>query len=574
MTPRRPITRTPLALLLLLPAACAYDPYFDAPTDYPHARAVAPFLFEDEPSSPSRSASRSDPSSPSPRPVSADLRDAWTNAWSPKQERTLVASSDFLTSKTIAGTSVPLRNGAIALPDCVLFGLEHSLDVKIAAFDRSATGENISIARGEFQPQLSGSVGRESDRIAEESILAGERIAENFDEAEGRLEKKFSTGTIVAAEVRSASDNRSGSSVGGFDPTTPLAKSDATVRLRQPLLKGGSIKANRAGIELAKLSVARSDILLRAQVLEFLRGSETGYWLAAIGKELYRARQESLERSLKILEDVRALYEVGNASNLDVLEADAAVAKARETMVSSRKQFEDAVDNLWFILGLPPGIDSAGLKFESIEAYPFPEETPDAEESFRRAMSSYPDVLLLGNEVKNRQQRVIRAKNDRLPELDLDLSGRTALSGDAFDNVRDGEYDWSALLRFSIPWTMKAERAQLRQAKVELDRSKIAREQGERRLYRDILAASRDIDFSAQQLETAVHSADVNARKFEEQRRRYQEGLVSVRDLMEDEEASSLADAIELEARLRLIAAHTLLQQIDGSILQRHGLKW
>jgi outer membrane protein TolC len=132
--------------------------------------------------------------------------------------------------------------------------------------------------------------------------------------------------------------------------------------------------------------------------------------------------------------------------------------------------------------------------------------------------------------------------------------------------------NWSALLRLSIPWTFRAERAKVKIAQAELEGSEIAREKGLRDLRRLCHETCREIESGREQHHAAATALAVNEAKWEEQQSRHREGFATARDLTEAEAELRMAEARELEARLRIVLAKTLLARLDGTIAERHGL--
>ena len=469
-------------------------------------------------------------------------------------------------------------NGNLSLHSSLRYGLQENLHIRISKVSRDAAATQVEFEKARFDPIIRAFGGREYQIDGTE-----------YEESEASIEKLFVTGTVISLEGNTSSDSVVDTSISssfpnGFSSGSPSSEfnsfveffsdEEATLRIRQPLLRGASIRANRADVDLAHLNILASDIERRAQTLEFLRGAETGYWTAAVAREISLHEENSLARSRLILDGTRQRVDVGAASSLDLLEAEAGYADAQETAVQARRRYEDALDNLWFILGLPIDSHFKNVRFESIAGYFHPEASPSPEDSYQRALTSFPGVLFLANTIRQDQVRLSVARNNLLPSLDVEVSGRYRPHDQFSDREIVRDYDWGVLLQLTVPWTFRAERAELQRAKFELDRSHITRENAQRVLKRDILTACRAINVGKKQLEIAIQGAVANEKKWDEQQLRFREGLVAVRDLIEDQERTKRAQTRELEARLRLIASWKLLEQLDGSILKRHGFTW
>ena len=104
----------------------------------------------------------------------------------------------------------------------------------------------------------------------------------------GGIAKKFVTGTEVRVE---AGDVYGFSGDFRDDYLSGQAKSDLTMSIRQPLLRGANWEVNRSGIKLAELLKEQATASKTAEVLDMLRAAETAYWTAAVAREV-RERQQ------------------------------------------------------------------------------------------------------------------------------------------------------------------------------------------------------------------------------------------------------------------------------------------
>jgi outer membrane protein TolC len=459
------------------------------------------------------------------------------------------------TNPDAGSPAAPLpASGKVTLKDCVRYGIERNFRVRAAGQSSRAAVAGIDRARAEFDPNFFGTVNTATPDGRAWSDLR----------TSGGVSKKFATGTDVRVEAgqvpRYTGDFR--------DDYLNGSTAEYTLTVRQQLLRGLDPRVNRANIRIAELLRDQAQATQGAEILEMLRAAESGYFAAAIAALADKSYRASLLRSQSVLEDVRARQAAGAASKLDVLEAEVAVSQARERSLAATRLVADRVDELWQSLGAPLGVSAARLVFEPISESTFPNSDPNPAAAMQRALALAPTAVLLVNEIERREVALRQARNNLLPKLEVEFSAATARESDS------GSSDWEgvALARVSLPWTFRAERAQLEQAKAELERSHVAREEAQGRLRQRINELCRGIAFGRQQLAAARQSQRAGLQKWQEQLQRQREGLVSVRDLREAEEDLRTADIRVLEARLILLAAWSTLGQLDGSIAQRHNL--
>ncbi len=458
-----------------------------------------------------------------------------------------------------AKSETVLQNGRVHLGRCLQQALRYNLDVSIAKLESAAARSRITSAEAEFDPEIGGTIATFPDSAGNTS-------------ANAVLHKKFITGTDIRVEAGTVA----------FDSTDRTSgqvsnQADYAFRVRQPLLRGAGINANSTGIRMARIVAKNADATSEAQIIEMLRAGESIYWTASYASHLLQSQKEGLARADRVLQLVNTRKEAGAATKIDVLEAEAAVASARDAVGRANKHYLDSVALLWQIAGFEVRAPESGYVFAGLtEARTFSGK-PNPEESYRKASHRSPTAVLIANQVQMKSLQVDKAKNNLLPRLDLEFNVGT---GDLFSfqhvtstpagttSTTTGNYN--VLLRFTVPWISRAERSELQAARLELERSELARTQAFRELKRQIFETCRTIESERQQLDAASYGARVNRAKWEEQFRRYQEGVVSVRDLMEAEGAFRQSEANELEARLRLILAGILLSRQEGTLPERN----
>lgn len=473
-------------------------------------------------------------------------------------QRGVVPRQAVMAASTPQMSEVALpASGRLSMRNCIAFGFQRSFGTRIADQNLKIAREAVSRAEAEFNPRLSATV-------RSTALDSGRKWTQPA--ASGGISKKFATGTEVELEA-----GRVASRTGDFrDDYIRGTSSDYAFSIRQPLMRGAGTEVNRTGVQVAELLREQSQATKSAEILEMLRAVESGYYAAAVASLVEKSYQESVRRSEKIVEESLARKAAGVDSKLDVLEAEVLLSLARERAIAASKTYADRVDELWTAMGGQQRGQRPGFSFESIDDGTIPSGVPDAAAEMRRALSLTPTAVLLANEVQRRELEVRRARNQALPVVDLEFSAAPADSGSS----RERGHGWEgiALARVTLPWTFRAERAQLEQAKASLERSRISREEAEQRLKARIAELCRAISFGRQRLALATKTLNASTTKWEEQLQRRREGLVTNRDIREAEEDLRAAEIRVLETRLQLLGAWSALGQLNGTIARKHNV--
>jgi outer membrane protein TolC len=457
-----------------------------------------------------------------------------------------------------SGPKLPGSSGQITVEECVEFALEKNFAIRIAKASEKSAVAGVARAQAEFDPTIGGSVVT-SDAGQGWSGATGS----------GGIAKKFVTGTEVRVEAGDVYGNS-----GDFrdDYLKGQATSDLTISVRQPLLRGANWGVNRTGIKLAELLKEQATAAKTAEVLDMLRAAETAYWTAAVAREVLDRQQVSLQRAEKLHGDVKARLDAGDASQLDVLEADVALAGAQERLVAAERSAADRLDEMWFVLGVPVNQRPEKLTFPAIDEKSLQAAKPNVETSTQSALTQSPAAVLLVNEVQRREVELRKARNGLLPQVDLELNADHVNNRTSGSGSKSSGYDAVALIRVSMPLTFRAERADLARAQAELERSQASREQAELRLRQRVAELCRALSSGGESLRVAKLSLAARQKKIEEEVRRHAEGLLSTHDLRIAQEELDGAELNELQARLALLGNQAALGQLDGNLAGRHGI--
>lgn len=449
--------------------------------------------------------------------------------------------------------SAPAAAGGLrlSLAECIRRGLEENLDVQLSAAEAEVASQEVQLARAEFDPQF----------FAEGwADYSGGAAGRPF--GLGGVSQRLITGTEVTAEFGQVPAR-----TGDFrDDFLNASTSDGTVRVRQPLLRGAGWGVNGTGIRLGQLTRQKADAAHVAQVLEMLRTVETAYFAAAVEAAVEESHRQSVVRTEGWLFELQTRQQLGHASELDLLEAEVALAAARERHLSAMKSRQEREDALWSAIGGHPEQRPTRLRLDVLAPESLPKGRPAAATHIARALSTASTAVLLLNEVQVRELELARARNAALPQVDLEFNAASARGSAA------GGWEGVGLLRVALPWGFRAERAQLAQARARLERSRLAREQAERRLKEQISSLCRAIALGREVLAAAEAAAAAREKKRMEEQRQHREGLIPMQDLRLSEQ--ELQDALTRvqAARLDLLSAWSHLTQLDATIAARHGI--
>ena len=440
---------------------------------------------------------------------------------------------------------------------------------------------------GTFEPAATASITREANKrennTQQQAAQSGQPIFEERNTIyDTGLETLVPTGAKIRLGFTESDLVNNVNPVGGFfggstnNPFFQQYQSFVGLTFSQPLLKNFGPNITMANIRLAALD---SDIAFqqyRRQFMLAISQAEAAYWNLYFAQEQLSFFQQSVALAETVLSDTRERVKAGQASDLDVLEAQSGLGLRQSKQNEAYQNFYDALGQVRTLSGMQPGEN--GRVVRATDVPPPTVVAPGYADSYRRAFDLNPDYLIQFQKVDQEKLRLGVAWNQRLPDLNLNaaygFNGLGATPGDSLDQLSGTQFpSWSVALALRIPLAggikerneLKAARITFQEAIKNLDSisTQIANalDAGIRktRSWQDsIQSYQAAIDFNEDLLKTQV--ARLNA------------GLVEPRKVLEVE--ADLFDARQSFAQALVERQRALLalQLTEGTILEQSHL--
>lgn len=384
---------------------------------------------------------------------------------------------------SILGTNVVVR--PVTLPDVIGLALQNNYDIQFARLNPEIARYNLQGAYGVYDPVFN--FGYEYSFRSQPG---------GFDE-QGRV--------VPSREVSGDSWGDPGALVSGYAPTglrynfglnTDRNKSggisgpDRTfeedvnysagtgIRVTQPLLRDFWIDQPRASIRINKKRLQISEWQLRAQFITTISLVESAYYDLIRARENIKVQRAALEYNNQLLRENRKRVEVGALAPLDEKQAEAEVARGVAGLLSTEQAYALAQNNLKNLItqDFPSWANVVLDPMETLVAVPAHPELP---ESWKRGLTSRPEIQQLKLDLEARDINLKYLKNQIWPALDLVGSyGQSSINRDYGRSLEDlsrmnnERYSYGVLL--SIPIgnrsarnTYKAQKASNAQALID-----------------------------------------------------------------------------------------------------------
>ena len=464
----------------------------------------------------------------------------------------------------------------LSLESAIAQALDANFDIRIQRNTTKSTAENEDIARAIYDPTLTVSAGTgQSQGVGVDvngNIVPNPRSRLDTDSAGVELSQRIPLGTVVTGK---SSLSRSDSNHFDSDARRPDPAYDSGISLAisQPLLRGAGTTINNAAIERARLGTKRAQADFAASVFTVVHDVEIAYANLALAREFVGIRAFSLEVRKKLFEENRARRETGVATDLEVLQSEVGVATAARDLLLARQDARDREDELLRLLGHETFENPVGpVTLPPTEIAPV-----DLAASLARARTNTPELNSAILSIQQQEIDIRTARNERLPDLNLDASagynGTDANVRGTSSNLWSGDdYNWSAGLRLSFPWGLRAEKARLRQAKAGREREELRLAKTEQDILVSVRNAVRDLETSMENLRLSTLAATLSGREFEVEKARYDSGLSTFRRVQEAQDDYDQARVAELQAKVNLRTAQANLDRLEGTAPARYNL--
>ena len=200
----------------------------------------------------------------------------------------------------------------------------------------------------------------------------------------------------------------------------------------QPLWRGFKIDVNRAQFKISKKNQEITDVQLRQQIVATARAVRLAYWTLVGTRYNLGVAQASLDISRQTLRDNRTRVEVGTMAPIDVVGAEAEVARNEEAAIVAASQIDAAEDQLRALIFDPKLPEFWTMDLELADAPQLPQSRADVdvEGAVKAAMEKRTDLIQLRKQLEIAQINLDLADNDSKPQINAVVNyGLNGLGG-------------------------------------------------------------------------------------------------------------------------------------------------
>ena len=318
-------------------------------------------------------------------------------------------------------------------------------------------------------------------------------------------------------------------------------------------------EATRSAYDIQKLQQLSLEAQHRALELDIVQQATVAFLNVLRAQTQVKINQNQLNLSLVNLSLAKNRQQVGSANAADVYRFESQIATDRQTLLQSQASLRSASDALNNLLHRP-----IGVVFKTIPATLEHDEVLFNGSDLEQLIDNERDLLLfqdlyikLGQQMSPevaQQDALIAAARRQLTASkrsyyvpDLTLEGNTSRiideSGRQNGTSLEDENDWEISLNLSLPLYQGGQRkANVLKADYQLNQTKILREQALRQVEQNVRQFFHEINASYPSIELSEQAAMSASQNYELIQDNYSQGVVSIADLIDAQNAALTAE--------------------------------
>jgi outer membrane protein TolC len=335
-----------------------------------------------------------------------------------------------------------------------------------------------------------------------------------------------------------------------YDSPNPSLASNLNFTFVQPLARNRAIDNARQQLIVTKMNRDISDVSLRQTVLVTIRNVKYAYWnlKAAVAAQI--VAQQSLDLAKESLRNNRSRVDIGTMAPIDIVEAEAEVARRDEAAIVAESTVRRAEDALRTLILDPKSATFWSVKFDLTDKPVFAPTTVDVEGAVKTALEKRTDLRSARKNLEVTESNITFQRNQILPDVNAQVAyGLTGSGGtlmyfgdsgfpppvigeihEGFGSVAsrlfsNDFHSWSLMLNFSYPIGTGAAEATLARTKLQLSQSRIQLQNLELQVTSSVRDVARQVETNQKRVVSTQATERLMTRRLEAEQKKYAAGM-------------------------------------------------
>jgi outer membrane protein TolC len=332
----------------------------------------------------------------------------------------------------------------------------------------------------------------------------------------------------------------------------PTLNSNLDFSFTQPLLRNFTIDSARQGVLLSEKRQEIADVQLTAAMTQTARQVRIAYFNLVNAIARLEVDRQSLDLARQSLKNNQRKVEVGTMAPIDIVEAEAEVARNEESVIVSEgniKAFEDALRTL---IMNPSQPEFWTTRLEPTDQPTLTAQPIDVDAAITNALANRTDLVQFRKQVEETDIGLRFLRNQKLPGVDFTVNyGLTGTAGtqrefdfqsgvipppvlresersfaDALRDVLGNDFrTWSVAVNFNYPIGTSAADAALAQNRLQRQQQATALREFEMQVVASVRDAARNVTTALQRVTSTRKARELAEQRLQAEDKRLAVGL-------------------------------------------------
>jgi outer membrane protein len=324
----------------------------------------------------------------------------------------------------------------LSMEDAVKMALENNLSLRVERINPEIQEVAIAQAKGAWAPNLTSAITLRDQNSPISGFFAGATDKSTRNSFQTDVGTNGLTPWGMNYTVSWITSRTKTNSV--YDSPNPALGANLSFNVTQPLLRNRSTDGARTQLIISKKNREISDISLRQTVLSTIRSVKSAYMDLKYAKSAFEVARQSLDLARESLRNNRSKVEIGTMAPIDIVEAQAEVARREEAVIVAEANVDRAGDRLRTLVFDPKSADFWGIQIDPTTPASFEPRPVDPESAVRTAIEKRTDIQSARKQLEMTEVNIKYYRNQRLPDLNAQLTYLTTGQGGTKLNFGSG----------------------------------------------------------------------------------------------------------------------------------------
>jgi outer membrane protein TolC len=486
----------------------------------------------------------------------------------------------------------------LSLDEAIKLALERNLDISVQRLNPQAFDFSLASLRATYRPTLISNFSQQSLTRSSTSTISGATVGTGILDTtttfNGGLAQNFSWG---GGNVAVTINNNRQTTTNSTALVNPNYQANWAANLTQPLLRNFSIDNTRQQLVVTKLNQDISEIQLQATIINTISNVRNAYWDFAVSVQAVEVARSTVALAEQLVRDNQTRVEVGTMAPIDVIQAQAQAATARQNLAVAEglRRTNEVVLKRLIVNGTQD--PNWGSSIEPSESPDFVPETVDVAAAVRRALDARTDLAQVRKNLEVNDITLKYLKNQTLPQVDF--NARYGLAGqggttfitegqgvnrvvtgtlpggynDALSTLFNRNYPtWTMGVSVSYPIGTSSQDAQYARAQLQLTQVEAQIRQIELQIATDVTNAATQVQNNIERVQAARAARELAQRQREAEQSKFEVGMSTNYFVVQSQRDLASAQNAELLAILAYRRAVVELERLQQTSTQNANI--